>query len=114
MELRDRDRVIAHIVPEKQDEKPVKWPDFAARRRKIFGDRILPGADIVIEERGRLSVYADTSFCVSPYVQDSHSQAADELLGSGGRVLLAPLHASRRQSRLTCGTICATFSHAIG
>lgn len=53
MELRDRDRVIAHIVPEKQDEKPVKWPDFAARRRKIFGDRILPGADIVIEERGR-------------------------------------------------------------
>jgi hypothetical protein len=28
-------------------------PDFAARRRKIFGDRILPGADLVIEERGR-------------------------------------------------------------
>jgi hypothetical protein len=53
VELRDRDRVIAHIVPEKQDEKPVKWPDFAARSRKIFGDRILPGADIVIEERGR-------------------------------------------------------------
>jgi antitoxin (DNA-binding transcriptional repressor) of toxin-antitoxin stability system len=53
VELRDRDRVIAHIVPEKQEEKPVKWPDFAARRKKIFGDRILPGADIVIEERGR-------------------------------------------------------------
>ena len=35
------------------EEKPVKWPDFAARRKKIFGDRILPGADIVIEERGR-------------------------------------------------------------
>jgi hypothetical protein len=28
-------------------------PDFAARAKKIFGDRILPGADIVIEERGR-------------------------------------------------------------
>lgn len=53
VELRDRDRVIARIVPEKQEEKPVKWPDFAARRKKIFGDRILPGADIVIEERGR-------------------------------------------------------------
>lgn len=54
VELRERDRVIARIVPEKQEEeKPVKWPDFAARRKKIFGDRILPGADIVIEERGR-------------------------------------------------------------
>jgi len=34
VELRDRNRVIAHIVPEKQEEKRVKWPDFAARRRK--------------------------------------------------------------------------------
>ncbi len=39
-----------------------------------------------------MSVYADTSLCVSPYVQDRHSQAADELLRSGGRVLLTPLH----------------------
>jgi len=53
VELRERDRVIARIVPEQQEEKPVKWPDFAARRKKIFGDRILPGADIIIEERGR-------------------------------------------------------------
>jgi antitoxin (DNA-binding transcriptional repressor) of toxin-antitoxin stability system len=53
VELRERNRVIARIVPEKQKEKPVKWPDFAARRKKIFGDRILPGADVVIEERGR-------------------------------------------------------------
>jgi antitoxin (DNA-binding transcriptional repressor) of toxin-antitoxin stability system len=53
VELRDRDRVIARIVPEQREEKPVKWPDFAARAKKIFGDRILPGADIVIEERGR-------------------------------------------------------------
>ena len=53
VELRERDRVIARIVPEKQEEKPVKWPDFAARRKKIFGDRTPPGADLVIEERGR-------------------------------------------------------------
>jgi antitoxin (DNA-binding transcriptional repressor) of toxin-antitoxin stability system len=53
VELRERDRLIAHIVPEKQGQPSVKWPDFAARRKKIFGDRILPGADIVIEERGR-------------------------------------------------------------
>jgi antitoxin (DNA-binding transcriptional repressor) of toxin-antitoxin stability system len=53
VELRERDLVIAHIVPEKQEERPLKWPDFEARRKKIFGDRVFPGADIVIEERGR-------------------------------------------------------------
>jgi antitoxin (DNA-binding transcriptional repressor) of toxin-antitoxin stability system len=53
VELRERDRVIAHIVPAKPDQAPVQWPDFAARRKRIFGTRVLPGADIVIEERGR-------------------------------------------------------------
>jgi antitoxin (DNA-binding transcriptional repressor) of toxin-antitoxin stability system len=53
VELRERDTLIARIVPEKLELQPVKWPDFAARRKKIFGDRILPGADIVIQERGR-------------------------------------------------------------
>jgi antitoxin (DNA-binding transcriptional repressor) of toxin-antitoxin stability system len=53
VELRERDKVIAHIVPEKQEEKPAQWPDFAARAKRIFGNRVLPGGDIVIEERGR-------------------------------------------------------------
>jgi antitoxin (DNA-binding transcriptional repressor) of toxin-antitoxin stability system len=53
VELRERDRVIARIVPEEQEQQPAKWPDFATRAKKILGDRILPGADIVIEERGR-------------------------------------------------------------
>jgi len=53
VELRERNQVIAHIVPEKQPERPVKWPDFAARAKKVFGVRILPGADIVIHVRGR-------------------------------------------------------------
>lgn len=53
VELRERDRVIARIVPEKAPTKPAEWPDFAAIRKEIIGDRILPGADIVIEERGR-------------------------------------------------------------
>lgn len=53
VELRDRDRVIGHIVPEQPKETPVEWPDFAARAKAIFGDRILPGADLLIEERGR-------------------------------------------------------------
>lgn len=54
VELRERDRVIARIVPEAQPTTPPEqWPDFSARRKKIFGDRILPGADLLIKERGR-------------------------------------------------------------
>jgi antitoxin (DNA-binding transcriptional repressor) of toxin-antitoxin stability system len=53
VELRERDRVIARIVPDWPDQRPVKWPDFAARAKKVFGNRTMPGADIVIEERGR-------------------------------------------------------------
>jgi antitoxin (DNA-binding transcriptional repressor) of toxin-antitoxin stability system len=53
VELRERDRVIARIVPEKQEEKPVQYPDFAARARKIFGDRVIPIVDDLIRDRGR-------------------------------------------------------------
>lgn len=55
IELRNRTRVFARITPEPDMERPeqVEWPDFAARARKILGDRILPGADLLIEERGR-------------------------------------------------------------
>lgn len=52
VELRDRNKVIGRIVPAAH-ETTVTLPDFAARRKKIFGDRVLPGADIVTEERGR-------------------------------------------------------------
>ena len=51
MELRERDKVLGRIVPEELEKKPVEWPDFEARARKIFGDRVLPGADLLIEER---------------------------------------------------------------
>jgi len=53
VELRERDEVIARIVPEGSPRQPGAWPDFAALRKEIFGDRMLPGADVVIEERGR-------------------------------------------------------------
>jgi len=53
VELRERDRVIARIVPEKAEEKPVKWPDFEARAREIFGDRVLTVVDDLIKDRGR-------------------------------------------------------------
>ena len=53
VELRERDRVIAQIVPEVLPPAHRELPDFAALRREIFGNRILPGADLLIEERGR-------------------------------------------------------------
>jgi len=40
VELRERDKVLGRIVPEQLEQKPVEWPDAAARRRAIFGDRV--------------------------------------------------------------------------
>ncbi len=52
VELRERDQLIARIVPEPDErKKPVKYPDFAARAKKILGDRILP--NVILEDRGR-------------------------------------------------------------
>jgi antitoxin (DNA-binding transcriptional repressor) of toxin-antitoxin stability system len=51
VELRDRDKVIARIVPEKPEHKPAKWPDFEARAKEMFGDRIFQ--NIILEDRGR-------------------------------------------------------------
>ena len=60
VELRERNRVLGRISPQKPPEptaeqlekrKNMEWPDFEARRRALFGDRILPGADLLIEER---------------------------------------------------------------
>ena len=54
VELRERDRLIARIVPEKETRKhPVEWPDFEARRKQIFGDRILSIVDDLVNDRGR-------------------------------------------------------------
>jgi hypothetical protein len=53
VELRERNQLIGRIVPETAPVKPVKYPDFIARQKKIFGDRILPAVDTVIRERGR-------------------------------------------------------------
>jgi len=53
VELRERNQVIGRIVPAAASARPRNYPDFAAMRREIFGDRILPGADLLIEERER-------------------------------------------------------------
>jgi len=33
VELRDRDKVIGRIVPERENNKQIDWPDFAARAK---------------------------------------------------------------------------------
>ncbi len=53
VELRERNEVIARIVPSGSPPQPGDWPDFAATRKEILGKRVLAGSDLVIEERGR-------------------------------------------------------------
>jgi hypothetical protein len=50
VELRERDHVLGRIVPEETEKKPVEWPDAAARRKAIFGDRIFE-ENAVLEAR---------------------------------------------------------------
>lgn len=49
VEIVKKGRVIALLSPPAPPKK-FKLPDFAARQRRIFGDRVLPG-NIVAEER---------------------------------------------------------------
>lgn len=51
VELRERDKVLARIVPETPSLTPKEWPDFAARRKEIFGDRVVDTAAILDEAR---------------------------------------------------------------
>jgi antitoxin (DNA-binding transcriptional repressor) of toxin-antitoxin stability system len=51
VELREREKLIARIVPEKDAKVAPKWPDFEARAKQILGDRVLP--NVVLEDRGR-------------------------------------------------------------
>ena len=53
VELRERDRLIARIVPANGNQPPVEMPDFASRAKKIFGDRVLNAVDDFIAERRR-------------------------------------------------------------
>jgi len=53
VELRERNRVIARIVPGRVDALPAVYPDFAARRRKAFGARRVPATSTIVASRGR-------------------------------------------------------------
>ncbi len=51
VELRERDRVLGRIVPDESEKVPSEWPDAAARRKRIFGDRVFD-KNAVLEIRG--------------------------------------------------------------
>ena len=52
VELRERNRVLGRILPDApRPKQPVKWPDFEARARKNFGDRMIPAVEGLIAER---------------------------------------------------------------
>jgi antitoxin (DNA-binding transcriptional repressor) of toxin-antitoxin stability system len=51
VEVRERGEVIGDLVPRTPPKPPVEWPDFEARAKAIFGDRIIPAVDDLIEER---------------------------------------------------------------
>jgi hypothetical protein len=51
VELRERNTVLGRIIPESPRIQPVEWPDFEARARKIFGDRVIPAVEMLIEDR---------------------------------------------------------------
>lgn len=50
VELRERNRVLGRIVPEKR-ERPKEWPDFAARLKEMWGDRVFDNKAILDEIR---------------------------------------------------------------
>jgi hypothetical protein len=50
IEVRERGEVIGDLVPRTPPVPPSALPDFAARRRRIFGDYVFP-ENIVVEAR---------------------------------------------------------------
>jgi antitoxin (DNA-binding transcriptional repressor) of toxin-antitoxin stability system len=54
IQITKRRRVIARLVPEKE-EVAKKLPDFRARMREIYGDKVfaVSGADLIAADRDR-------------------------------------------------------------
>jgi antitoxin (DNA-binding transcriptional repressor) of toxin-antitoxin stability system len=48
--VRKRNRILGRIIPESPRTQPAELPDFAARRRAIFGDYVF-AENIVVEAR---------------------------------------------------------------
>lgn len=51
IEVRERGEVIGDLVPRTPAKLTVEWPDFEARAKEIFGDRVLTAVDDLIRDR---------------------------------------------------------------
>ena len=50
--MRERNKVLGDLVPRTPPTpRPVEWPDFAARLRSIYGERMIPAVEMLIEDR---------------------------------------------------------------
>ena len=51
IEVRERNQVLGDLVPRTpSNPAPVEWPDFAARLKQQYGDRVLsPVADLIAD-----------------------------------------------------------------
>ena len=54
LRLHKRDRLVAEITPiRKPNGSKKEWPDFEARAKKIFGDRVLDADAFIHHRHGR-------------------------------------------------------------
>jgi hypothetical protein len=44
---------VLEVEPAARRKRPVRWPDGSARRRRIFGDKVLPNLVLLARERER-------------------------------------------------------------
>jgi antitoxin (DNA-binding transcriptional repressor) of toxin-antitoxin stability system len=51
VELRERNQVLGRIVPAETTPRPAEWPDFEARLKRIYGDRLVPAVKDLVKER---------------------------------------------------------------
>jgi hypothetical protein len=52
IEVRERNEVLGDLVPRTPPTpSPVEWPDFEARLKAIYGDRMIPAVEMLIEDR---------------------------------------------------------------
>ncbi len=77
-------------------------PDFAARAKAVFGDKIIPNA--VLREREKADgVYADTSFLFPLYAQDANTAQAGRISTAFRASLALTPAAARTAQRFSAG-----------